>query len=1268
MKINKAIYALLLLLGCWLMIMYSGTKTVVFLLFLVLLPLCQLIFAALGLSRLVVRADEREVYCQTEGHLTKTLIIENKSAIPVPRAELLIEVRVLSGQKYTQKIAVNLAAHEVRSFLLPLRFRHFGPATMEIRNIRVYDAFGVFSVKKKLHQIQELYVYPPCYHTLEIEVSDRQEHFNEETENVSDVRSGENRSEIMEIDTYHEGDDIRNIHWKLSSKSDELIIKRFGESKDRKVHICIDTLVGNDDPAQDADQLLMALHGIIDACDRQGLEYDLCGFDGEQITKASYRELGQTFRREKGTEPSFLLFAGERKNSGINLYLSARKVREDGLSGDMTFLRLEGDGKEYPAQFYLQAKMMIETAADHRKNAQKEYLLPYHDKNRKRKEEEKRLPEKGYIRYQTLLCVLGSFLAAYSIFDVVYIPDDFIPVLIVVLLSAAVHEIPELFRITFFANDRRFYKYQGILVFAGYLFILYLGDFTFLKDGTEGLIGLFRENITVTPEEYGFLNAFEDDITWLLYLITYALVDVMYHYSVEFFPVIPLLVVTPLLCVSLIVGSLPPAYAVFGGCLYFTMLFATGYAMGYGKAKSKSYLTDDYEGTRKIAVQSGVRMAVLAAVLLALINTGVNRWYERPKAVSRLKEKINEWILGERFYDGEDGENAGGEKGKTGLENMRDHVWGSLNDTVAVEHKGKETLHIVTTGNPGPVFYLKSYAGTVYTGKSWEARPEGDETAEERWALSEAYRQALEQYQYGEPYGEGEQEIRKQWLPEWTASSEDMPDITQIQPYFSKIFTRYQAKQEYVRSLEKPQNYHVEVQNMQQGDLSVYQPYYAIPAGELPFFDSDGYLSLGQAATSGQTIAFDGLRLDDVCDETGVRKKYGEYPYESEDGKEDASLQILKSTEAAYAGSLGASYLEVPENLKDVMAPFREASIYSGGQQLQLISGDRQYEAVGYEPYIQYVRQYFEDQHFQYNLSVVRKNNDEDFVEEFMTRKTGYCIHFASAAVMMFRTMGIPARYVEGYYVSYLNRTKTEGDRDYYTVTDESAHAWVEIYEEGFGWVPVEVTPENQRYTVRREEPKESPEETTTIKKNNIQETTTNASKKKKQVKKEKETTVKQQETENTPRARGVRNAKKTVQVLGVLLLLTGLFIMRYEYMRKRTKRRLSGEKREAVGEVRRELEGICELYRLPMEKAKTLGERAAILAGLLSDFDKQRIYQVLLLLDKYQYAPAEQFTKTDQQFLEEFLGDYGRKLYDRGTKFEKFMYRYIKCLYLSDK
>jgi hypothetical protein len=88
---------------------------------------------------------------------------------------------------------------------------------------------------------------------------------------------------------------------------------------------------------------------------------------------------------------------------------------------------------------------------------------------------------------------------------------------------------------------------------------------------------------------------------------------------------------------------------------------------------------------------------------------------------------------------------------------------------------------------------------------------------------------------------------------------------------------------------------------------------------------------------------------------------------------------------------------------------------------------------------------------------------NEDPVEYFLFEKgEGYCQHFASAAVLMYRMYGIPARYVSGYAVSADDFQQDSASFYRAEVTDEDAHAWPEIFLEDKGWVPVEVTPSGE--------------------------------------------------------------------------------------------------------------------------------------------------------------------------------------------------------------
>ncbi len=82
-----------------------------------------------------------------------------------------------------------------------------------------------------------------------------------------------------------------------------------------------------------------------------------------------------------------------------------------------------------------------------------------------------------------------------------------------------------------------------------------------------------------------------------------------------------------------------------------------------------------------------------------------------------------------------------------------------------------------------------------------------------------------------------------------------------------------------------------------------------------------------------------------------------------------------------------------------------------------------------------------------------------DAVDYFLTKShKGFCIHFASAAVLLLRELGIPSRYVSG-YVARQEDFHSSADGYVASVKDDDSHAWVEIYLDQIGWVPVDVTP-----------------------------------------------------------------------------------------------------------------------------------------------------------------------------------------------------------------
>ncbi|MCL2049542.1 MAG: transglutaminase-like domain-containing protein [Defluviitaleaceae bacterium] len=140
---------------------------------------------------------------------------------------------------------------------------------------------------------------------------------------------------------------------------------------------------------------------------------------------------------------------------------------------------------------------------------------------------------------------------------------------------------------------------------------------------------------------------------------------------------------------------------------------------------------------------------------------------------------------------------------------------------------------------------------------------------------------------------------------------------------------------------------------------------------------------------------------------------------------------------AQYADNVRAHFLEVPE-----IVPQRVHDLTA-----ELVADkENDYDRV------LAIRDYLLD--FTYTLTPSHPPRDGCFVDYFLFEtQEGYCTYFASAMAVMSRIAGVPSRYAEGYVLPPAQ------DGDTVTVTNRMAHAWVEVYLEGFGWHIMEATP-----------------------------------------------------------------------------------------------------------------------------------------------------------------------------------------------------------------
>lgn len=170
-------------------------------------------------------------------------------------------------------------------------------------------------------------------------------------------------------------------------------------------------------------------------------------------------------------------------------------------------------------------------------------------------------------------------------------------------------------------------------------------------------------------------------------------------------------------------------------------------------------------------------------------------------------------------------------------------------------------------------------------------------------------------------------------------------------------------------------------------------------------------------------------------------------------GKNSKDILYYSYAEKMYREFVYKYYRQVPEGVLDQFSQkFPITQVRS--------AEDR-------EQFIARLQQYFQE-NYKYTISPGEVPAGKDFVSYFLNEShEGYCTYFASAAVLILRQAGIPARYVVGYAVPEQTVATGEisGNDDSgkpihdITIIDKQAHAWAEIYEDGWGWRPVDFTP-----------------------------------------------------------------------------------------------------------------------------------------------------------------------------------------------------------------
>jgi len=209
--------------------------TIVFFTAVIMIPVLSYLVMLLNYSFVKFEVFvEKKIYEKKE--TANTLIrISNEGFLPAPFIKMRIMQIDENGKSVDENIyAFGLYPYKGVDFSNNIVMKRRGLYEVGIKDIEFYDLLGLFRFKRTINEIEEILVLPKrllLYGDMTRNI------FAEYGDEKNKSKIGEDRTIISHIKDYSDGDNANSIHWKLSSKKDELIVKVYDRPNDNNIMI-----------------------------------------------------------------------------------------------------------------------------------------------------------------------------------------------------------------------------------------------------------------------------------------------------------------------------------------------------------------------------------------------------------------------------------------------------------------------------------------------------------------------------------------------------------------------------------------------------------------------------------------------------------------------------------------------------------------------------------------------------------------------------------------------------------------------------------------------------------------------------------------------------------------------------------------------------------------------------------------------------------------------------------------------------------------------
>ena len=258
---RKILYILIVFLSMLFMIFYSKYFPVILFIELLVLPIILAVIMLCISKKLSIKIQSQNEFSSKNKETNIKLYINNLSRFPLSKADINVVYEDSLGNKIEKIIRVSIDGDNYRDINYLIIPDRCGVIKVYVNNIRVYDYFSLFSKRKKIY-IEDKVLVLPNEHIFMNEILNYEELMIQESEKYSENEKGDDPSQIFDIREYMEGDKLQRVHWKLSSKYDELMVKEFSKPVIDSTVLLVELFYNNKKGDELIDSLIDTVYSI----------------------------------------------------------------------------------------------------------------------------------------------------------------------------------------------------------------------------------------------------------------------------------------------------------------------------------------------------------------------------------------------------------------------------------------------------------------------------------------------------------------------------------------------------------------------------------------------------------------------------------------------------------------------------------------------------------------------------------------------------------------------------------------------------------------------------------------------------------------------------------------------------------------------------------------------------------------------------------------------------------------------------------------------